>query len=212
MLPLYSQPTDVPQNLSPAYHKKSKHKGELFEQRIKILKEQGVITEDEEKELLDAINEVKTYKEQVWSDGKLTKEEQQNLLQKQRNLREKIRSVLDKAKEEFIEEKSPQECEKVFNARIDKMLNNKKITQKQADELKKQHKELLQLEEKIWSDDVMTKEEQEELFKQRKKFHKTMREILKKEYKHKKINYPKHEYKKGKLPHDMFCPGDTAEF
>ncbi|MCX7940688.1 MAG: hypothetical protein N2555_02800 [Endomicrobia bacterium] len=198
----------------------SKTKTEFFEKKINKLKEDGVITEQEEKELLDAINDVKLYREQVWSDDKLTKEEQQNLSQKEKALREKIRTVMDKAREYYAEEKTIQEKEKFFNEKIDKLLKDKKITKNDADELKKQHKELLQLEEKIWSDNVMTKEEQQKLTEERKKFNKKLREVfwkkcknkIKHQHKWKKCTPhipptpPEFEPERGKFPDENFTP------
>lgn len=164
-------------------YKTDEHRGELFEKRIKNLKEKGLITEQEEKELLDKINEVKNYRKEVWADDKLTEEELKQLRNKEKELRRKVHEVLERTKEQFIEQKTIQEREKFFNERIDKMVENKKITQQQADELKKQHKELLLLEEKIWSDGVMTREEQNNLLKQKRNFNTKMREVLRKEFK-----------------------------
>lgn len=183
-----------------SFYKSGDNKDELFEQRIKNLKEKGFITEQEEKDLLDKINEVKSYRNEVWSDDKLTKEEQQQLRNKERELREKIREVLDRTREQFMEEKTIQEREKFFNEKVDKMLKDNKITKKQADELKKQHKELLQLEEKIWSDGVMTKEEQKNLLEQKRNFNNKMREIFRKEFKEKKRIKHKERWDKEDVP------------
>jgi hypothetical protein len=65
------------------------------------------------------------------------------------------------------------------------LLKDKKITQQQAEELKKKHKELLDLEEKIWSDGVMTKEEREELAKKRQELDRQLRDVYKQRTKRK---------------------------
>jgi hypothetical protein len=163
---------------------KGKHKGEFYEERIDKLAEKGIITEQEKQEAMDAINDLKKYRQEVWSDGKLTKEEQQSLIEKEKAVREKIRSILDKAKERVEEKhKDPKEREQMFNRRMDDLLKDKKITQQQADELKKKHKELLDLEENIWSDGVMTREEQAELIKKRQEFNRQLRDIKGKQFK-----------------------------
>lgn len=210
---VYAQPKDKPYHFGcdkeTFCRGKKQNKSEFFEQRIKILKEKGFITEQEEKELIDKINEVKNYRNEVWSDDKLTKEEQQQLRNKERELREKIHQILERTKEQFMEEKTLQEREKFFNEKVDKMLKDKKITKKQADELKKQYKELLVLEEKIWSDGVMTKEEQRNLLEKRKSFNKKMREILMNEHKKMRHNFeqppagPHFKHEKGQfIPED----------
>ena len=163
---------------------KGKHKGEFYEERIDKLAEKGIITEQEKQEAKDAINDLKKYRQEVWSDGKLTREEQQSLIEKEKSVREKIRSILDKAKEKIDERhKEPEEREQLFNDRIDNMLKNKKITQQQAEELKKKHKELLDFEKNIWSDGVMTREEQAELIKKRQEFNRQLRDIEGKQFK-----------------------------
>jgi len=154
------------------------HRGEFFQERINKLAEKGVITEQEKQELNSAIEDLKKYRQEVWSDGKLTKEEHQTLIEKEKAVKDKTRQVLEKAREEMFEDlRDPKEREKMFNERIEFMLKNKKITQKEADELKKQHKELLNLEEKIWADGVMTKDEQRELFKKRREFMERVRKL-----------------------------------
>jgi hypothetical protein len=60
------------------------------------------------------------------------------------------------------------------------MLKRQIILQKEADEIKKQHKELLDFEKNIWSDGVMTKEEQRELLDKRRRFHEKLRKFFKK--------------------------------
>jgi chromosome segregation ATPase len=157
---------------------KGKRRGEFFQERINKLAEKGVISQQEKQELESAIEDLKKYRQEVWSDGKLTKEEQQSLIEKEKAVREKTRQVLEKAKEELAEEwRDPKEREKMFNEKIDVMVKNKKISKKEAEELKKQHKELLELEEKIWSDGVMTKEEKKELFEKRKKFNEKLKKF-----------------------------------
>jgi len=157
---------------------KGERRGEFFQERINKLAEKGVISQQEKQELESAIEDLKKYRKEVWSDGKLTKEEQQSLIEKEKAVREKTRQVLEKAKEELAEEwRDPKEREKMFNEKIDVMVKNKKISKKEAEELKKQHKELLELEEKIWSDGVMTKEEQKELFEERKKFNEKLKKF-----------------------------------
>ncbi len=163
---------------------KGKHKGEFYEERIDKLAEKGIITEQEKQEAKDAINDLKKYRQEVWSDGKLTKEEQQSLIEKEKSVREKIRLILDKAKERVEEKhKDPKEREQMFNRRMDDLLKDKKITQQQADELKKKHKELLDFEKNIWSDGVMTREEQAELIKKRQEFNRQLRDIKGKKFK-----------------------------
>jgi hypothetical protein len=157
---------------------KGERRGEFFQERINKLAEKGVISQQEKQELESAIEDLKKYRKEVWSDDKLTKEEQQSLIEKEKAVREKTRQVLEKAKEELAEEwRDPKEREKMFNEKIDVMVKNKKISKKEAEELKKQHKELLELEEKIWSDGVMTKEEQKELFEERKKFNEKLKKF-----------------------------------
>jgi len=157
---------------------RGQHRGEFFQERINKLAEKGVITEQEKQELNSAIEDLKKYRQEVWSDGKLTKEEHQTLIEKEKAVKDKTRQVLEKAREEMFEDlRDPKEREKMFNERIEFMLKNKKITQKEADELKKQHKELLNLEEKIWADGVMTKDEQRELFKKRREFMERVRKL-----------------------------------
>ena len=169
-----------PQPLKKHYGwEKGKHKGEFFQQRLDKLVKDGVITEQEKQEVEKSIDDLKKYRHKAWEDGKLTKEEHQNLIEKEKAVREKTRQILEKAREEMVEEwRDTKEREKLFNERIENMLKNKKITQKEADKLRKQHKELLELEEKIWSDGVMTKEEQKELFKERREFHRKIRKFL----------------------------------
>jgi hypothetical protein len=158
--------------------KKGERRGEFFQERINNLAEKGVISQQEKQEIESAIEDLKKYRKEVWSDGKLTKEEQQSLIEKAKAVREKTRQVLEKAKEELAEEwRNPKEREKMFNEKIDVMVKNKKISKKEEEELKKQHKELLELEEKIWSDGVMTKEEQKELFEERKKFNEKLKKF-----------------------------------
>jgi acetyl-CoA carboxylase carboxyltransferase component len=185
---LVAQPVG-PKPQGPKKHyglEKGKHKGEFYEERIDKLAEKGIITEQEKQEAKDAINDLKKYRQEVWSDGKLTKEEQQSLIEKEKTVREKIRSILDKAKERVEEKhKDPKEREQMFNKRIDDLLKDKKITQQQAEELKKKHKELLDLEEKIWSDGVMTKEEREELAKKRQELDRQLRDVYKQRTKRK---------------------------
>jgi endonuclease III len=92
-----------------------------------------------------------------------------------------VRDILEKAREKLFEEyKTPEERERIFNEKIDNMLKRQIILQKEADEIKKQHKELLEFEEKIWSDGVMTKEEQRELLDKRRRFHEKLRKFFKK--------------------------------
>ncbi len=161
------------------------HKGEYFQQRIDKLAEEGIISEQQKQELKNAIEDLKKYREEAWSDGKLTKEEHQTLIEKEKAFREKTRDILEKAREERIEElRDPKEREKMFNERIERMVKNKKISQEKAEELKKQHKELLELEEKIWSDGVMTKEEQKELLKKRKEFNQKLRKCFAEHWEH----------------------------
>jgi chromosome segregation ATPase len=165
---------------------KGERRGEFFQERINKLAEKGVISQQEKQELESAIEDLKKYRKEVWSDGKLTKEEQQSLIEKEKTVREKIRSILDKA-EVRVEEKhkDPKEREQMFNKRIDDLLKDKKITQQQAEELKKKHKELLDFEKNIWSDGVMTKEEQKELAKKRQELDRQLRDVYKQETKKK---------------------------
>jgi len=157
---------------------KGERRGEFFQERINKLAEKGVISQQEKQELESAIEDLKKYRKEVWSDGKLTREEQQSLIEKEKAVREKTRQVLEKAKEELAEEwRVPKEREKMFNEKIDVMVKNKKISKKEAEELKKKYKELLELEEKIWSDGVMTKEEQKELFEERKEFNEKLKKF-----------------------------------
>ncbi|MCX7910106.1 MAG: hypothetical protein N2505_00775 [Endomicrobia bacterium] len=177
---------------------------EFIEQKIRILKEEGVITEDEEKDILNNIKEVKEYKKQVWADDKLTKEERENLINKEKNLRQKIRSLLQKAEKHFDEEHlTLQEKEKRFESRIENLLKNKKISEKDAKILKEAHSQLITKEQEIWADDVMTKEEQESLIEEKEKFKKIFFSILKtpKEIKSK--------FKHKVIPHG--CPGCEKE-
>ena len=176
-----------PRHQGPKKHygwERGERRGEFFEEKINKFAEKGIITPQEKQELLDSIEDLKKYRQEVWSDDKLTKEEQQSLIEKEKEVREKIRSTLEKAKEEMIDERrDPKERERIFNERIENALKNGRISQKEAKELKKQHKELLELEEKIWSDGVMTKEEQKNLLQQRRKFNERVRNIFRKEFK-----------------------------
>lgn len=177
-------------------------KGELFYERIKKLKEEGIISDEEEKEIFKNIEDLKNYRKEVWADDKLTKEEERKLKEKEKIVREKIHSILEKSKEHLIEDKSPKEREEIFNKRIDNMLKKGVISKKQADELKAQHKQLINLEEEIWSDGAMTRQEQRKLIEQRRKFNEKVNTILKKELKMRKKQY----YKKGGLPPANFQP------
>lgn len=161
------------------FHAWRKRKGALFEQRIDKLVEKGIITEQEKQELRNLAEDLRKYRQEMWSDDKLTKEEYQVMIEKERAVRKKIHDILEKAKETLFREyhKAPKEKEKVFNEKIDNMVKNKKISPKAADELKKQHKELVDFEEKIWSDGVMTREEQKELIQKRKELRKKIRNI-----------------------------------
>ncbi|MCS7227916.1 MAG: hypothetical protein NZ839_03010 [Endomicrobia bacterium] len=190
------------------------HKGEFLQQRIKKLKEEGVITAEEEKEILDAVNDLKSYREEIWKDDKLTKQEQETLKQKEKLVRDKIKQILQKVQQHFEQEKTPQEREEILNKRIDKAVNEGKISKKEADELKKLNKDLTDLEQKIWSDGVMTKDEHKKLIEKKEEFNKKMRDVFKLIYKKK---YKK-KFEKGCIdeiyPHhraDKFSPNYTKE-
>jgi predicted HicB family RNase H-like nuclease len=161
--------------------RKCKDAFEVFMRRADELVEKGVITEQEKQELKKLAEELKEYREEIWKDDKITKEEQRSLIEKEKAFRGKVRDILEKAREKLFEEyKTPEERERIFNEKIDNMLKRQIILQKEADEIKKQHKELLEFEEKIWSDGVMTKEEQRELLDKRRRFHEKLRKFFKK--------------------------------
>ncbi len=181
---------------------------EMFEEKIKNLKEKGIINEQEEKEVLNAIEDLKNYRKEIWADDKLTKEEQQTLFEKEKNVREKIKNVLDKAKT-YEEQKDPQERARIFEERINNMVKEGRISQKEADELKQEHTKLIELEKEIWNDGAMTKEENRKLLKSKKKFweksrkvfNRNMKKMRKSEFKPYWGNPPMEE---GFIPQD--CP------
>ncbi len=110
------------------------------------------------------------------------------MFDKEKELREKIRAILEKVRD-LNKKISPQEKTKFFEERIDTMLNEGKITKKEADEIKAHHRDLIKLEEDIWADGVMTKDEQKKLFETRRKFQEKLKNIFNKEFKRKKKAY-----------------------
>lgn len=185
---------------------------EMFEQRIRNLKEKGIITEQEEKEVLDAIEDLKNYRKEVWADDKLTKEEQQTLFEKEKNVREKINNILDKARN-FEEKRTPQEKVKFFEERIDNMVKEGRISQKDADELKQEHAKLIDLENEIWSDGSMTKEEHRKLLEARKKFGEKSRKILDRNMKRKRVRKQEFNLHWNNPPiKEGFIPPEAPEF
>ncbi len=150
-----------------------------FEQRLKNAVEKGIITQQQADELIKMKKELEEYNKTIWTDDKMTKEEKKRVEQMRKEFREKVRTVLDEAMKKWHEKHKDEKSQgRLFNERIDKAVKNGKITQQQADELKKQREEIEKLETEIWSDGAMTKEEREKLYKARKEFGEKVRNIL----------------------------------
>lgn len=207
MILMFSMLSAEIQKCGPRRHfgyEQGERKGEFFQERIKNLKEKGIITEQEEKEVLSAIEDLKTHRKKVWEDDKLTKEEQETLKQKEKAVRDKVKEILMKAEKHFEEEKTPEKKEKYFNERIDRAVKEGRISKKDAEELKKMHKELIKLEQEIWSDGVMTREEQKKLLNKQAEFNKEMRELFE-EIREKKTK-GKIKFEKGSIDYLLFPP------
>ncbi len=140
-----------------------------FDQRIKNAVEDGIISQQQADELLKLKKEVEDYHKNIWSDDKMTKEEKEKAEQLRKTFQQKVHEVLETAIKNWREK---QDKSVMFDRHIDRALKNGKITQQQADELKKTKQQLDQLEKDIWSDDVMTKEELKKLLQAKKDFHK----------------------------------------
>ncbi|MFQ3675792.1 MAG: hypothetical protein SNJ64_04545 [Endomicrobiia bacterium] len=149
-----------------------KHK---IERRIQNAIESGLITKDQGNELLTQKKELEDYKTTIWQDDVMTKEEKDKLDTMRKDFKEKMHTVLETAMKKWDEKQSPTQH---FYFVVENALKNGKITKNQADGLRKKIAELENLEQQIWSDDKMTKEEFEKLKQSKNSLKKDMKEFL----------------------------------